>query len=160
MTRHPLKRFIGIDPGLSGGVAILDQVGQCWAVHDMPIVNGKVDCKALRGMVQWDGAHIAVEKVELRSGQCGVQTMLSNYGRILAVLELIENDYHLIASKDWQKGMGLPKARKEKIARYTMMAADRWTDWPFYGPGGGLKDGRAAACWIADKLRIKVQGLA
>ena len=147
-------RVIGIDPGKTGAFAMLNDRGGLY-LHDMPMRGSEIDsCSLYKSLwsLMWD--HVFVERVELRHNQSGVINMVANYGRILAVAEMSIGTGHSkqlieITSKEWQKQYNLPKDRKEKLKAYTAIAADMWPDQTFYGPKGGLKDGRAAAALIA-----------
>jgi len=81
-----MKSICGIDPGLSGGIAIISQDGVI--VEPMPSVEKEID---IAGLVRWLRAHrdeieIAyLEKVHAFPGASG-SSMLS-FGRIVGIIE-------------------------------------------------------------------------
>ena len=154
-----MRLHIGIDPGLKGGICIMSGSGTIVGLHDMPIRDKAVDVWELTRIinpVNWDTEVqvVCVEALGLRSAQAGVATMGANYGRLMAVLELCYANIVIVQPKAWQEGLDLPRSQKERLQRYTMMAADKWTQQEFFGPRGGMIDGRAAACWIAEYGRL------
>lgn len=84
---------VGIDPGKRGGLAALTYPGKrVYNVYDMPIVDGVVDAM---GIVNWllaiwekNTVFVGIERQQARPGQAGVVSNISNYGRILAAVEV------------------------------------------------------------------------
>ena len=92
----------GVDPGLTGGIAIHD--GETYNVFPMPVVGKSVDVLALRGLL--DGvSRVFVETPFLSSGNGGMLTSGANYGRILAVCEMAGLPVTLVRPADWVKKM-------------------------------------------------------
>lgn len=46
---------IGVDPGLSGAIALVDSYGVLLEVHDMPVLNKNVSVQLLHELCEWDG---------------------------------------------------------------------------------------------------------
>lgn len=120
--------IIGIDPGLSGGLAILSSVGP-------PMVT-KMPIKEISGMKRpspfdinhWITSYsmpfkrmIFIEKslpiVGSKRGMQQIQTTEQNYGFLLGVLSQL-NDINEINVKDWQKEMlgDMPRCMTTKEA--------------------------------------------
>ena len=94
--------IMGIDPGLKGGVAILN--GDSSISEKMPIIKSKriVDVGALQDLLIRHKPYIVyVERQRIMSKQAGAITTGANYGRILATLELCGIDYVEVAPKEW-----------------------------------------------------------
>lgn len=109
---------MGVDPGLSGAVAILDVVTEELTVHDMPTVElakGKgsariVSAQLLSTLIAGQNiTHAVVERVTAMPGQ-GVTGMFS-LGRSLGIVEGIIASYDipmtLVQPKEWQGIYGL-----------------------------------------------------
>lgn len=115
--------IIGIDPGLSGAVAILDTRANYFTVHDMPVFelkrNGKakreVNGPELARLVSEAGADIAVvEAVGAMPGQ-GVSSVFAfgkGFGIALGVLAgRIRTE--MVPPATWKKAMGLSGLGKD-----------------------------------------------
>jgi crossover junction endodeoxyribonuclease RuvC len=112
---------IGIDPGISGAIAIFED-GQLDAILDMPtlkIASGKTMKSHISaiGLVRiletWtlvsDGqAHIVIEKVGAMPGQ-GVTSMF-NFGRSAGIIEgvvaALQRPYTYVTPATWTKAVG------------------------------------------------------
>lgn len=101
--------IIGIDPGIKGGVGVLDTYENLF-VYDkfsMPLNRPRIDTTGLsRRLEFFGGSGIAyVEKQHVRGNQGGNFTIGVNYGRILAVLEMLHIPYTEVDPKTWQSRM-------------------------------------------------------
>lgn len=149
----------GIDPGLSGAVALLTD--DDLRVHDLPILNGRVDGYALRDII-CDFGHVrcvAVESASIRPGESGTSglTIGTNFGVILGVLMCLDRPIVHVSPQRWVSGLNLPRGGKtpaeKRRAKEARVARAKET-WPahadlFSGPRGGAKDGRADSALIA-----------
>ena len=117
-----MKTYIGIDPGLKGGVA---------AVHDGFLVgyerlevieksgNNTVDTLALEAFIySHHNPFVVVEKAQKISvGINGIASVWHSYGRIAGMLDALRLDYHVIRTpREWQREFWhrpkLPKGEK------------------------------------------------
>ena len=72
--------FIGIDPGLTGGVAILDEDGGLLTTTLMPRVGSDIDIRAVRDMLPlYDDLLVTLELQQVRQGQGGNLTTGCNW---------------------------------------------------------------------------------
>ena len=101
-----MKLYIGIDPGLSGGVAFIPTTGNPWA-HKMPETD-----RDLIDLLS-DSISLAEPKAMLElvhsSPQMGVKSAFTfgeGYGRLQAVLTSLWVPYERIRPQVWQKAMG------------------------------------------------------
>lgn len=118
---------IGIDPGVGGAIALLNQQNQFLAVQDMPvmIITGKrqtVNAAALsKILTAWvEGIKEPVicylEQVSAMPGQ-GVSSMFSfgvSYGVVQGVLSALNIPFVLVTPQAWKKRAGLIHAEKDK----------------------------------------------
>jgi len=109
---------LGIDPGLSGGIAFYftaatDRV----AVEDMPVAGSEVDVAALaRSINQYRPSSAFVELVHAMPKQ-GVSSTFRfgvAFGSVLGVLGACQVATHLVPPKRWQKHFHLSGGDKEQ----------------------------------------------
>lgn len=153
--------FIGIDPGLSGGVAALTIAGKLILADCMPVVPapipGKrwVDAAALRRLLVPTGIAervAAVERVGAMPGQ-GVSSSFGfgqSFGIVLGVLGAMGIGVELPVPQRWKKHHGLIKADKRASVG---IVARRWPDLNLKASDDGI----AEAILIADYLRSTYQ---
>jgi len=163
---HPdIHLYIGIDPGVSGAIAAIDQKQNVLLLKDWPGDEiGAADI--IRKLVRDYDADIkaALEKAQAVPGQATITKgkfgggpsprsqfkFGTNFGIWRGVLAAFQIPFGLPHPKTWQKGV-LAKAQDKKPA---MAAASRmFPKAEIYGPRGGKKDGRADALLIADWCR-------
>ncbi len=142
---------IGIDPGLSGALAVLSG-GSFEAVHDLPVIRDhslawidgselqSILLDALRGRT----AHAVVERVSAMPGQ-GVASSFSfgvGFGSVLSVLQAMQISIELVTPATWKRSLGLSKDKHASLhkARLLFPAADLRL---------AKHDGRAEALLIA-----------
>lgn len=119
---------IGIDPGLSGGLAVLDGNGALALACALPLIerksaSGKVkrtlDARALHEtLAQWPGARVYLEAVSAAPGM-GVTSAFSfghGAGVLDAVLALAGFEVHRVAPATWKRALRVPTAKSEARA--------------------------------------------
>lgn len=117
--------IVGMDPGLSGGISILDQEKMSLEVHPMPTIsNGRKDVLDPAGiariLVEAKVDRACIEKVGAMPGQ-GVTSMFS-FGYGAGVLEgicaALQIPYSFVIPQTWMKAVlsGLPKGVGEKAS--------------------------------------------
>lgn len=158
--------YVGIDPGRKGAIAFLvDQDEKSWEIDGwtipMPYLNKKLDTvalnKSLAAILMVYEVTAAVELQGYRPGQAGVVNTLSNYGRILAVLELMGLPHVEVAPATWSKALkiqpGLPT--KDKKAEAFRLARARWPSIVEREKLSPATDGRNEALLIARWLQMQ-----
>jgi hypothetical protein len=117
--------FLGIDPGLSGAVAVLDDDGALVCVHDTPILTLKVargirheyDVPGLVSLLapyRGSQAHVILEKSQPMPGQ-GTRSMFTigyGYGLWLGILGALRIPYTPVRPAVWKKAFS-PGTDKE-----------------------------------------------
>ena len=153
-----MSRVAGIDPGLSGAVALLDDEGmkplQVW---DMPTVKIMRNSKMKRELnlaelaeIIWqlgEGTPVFVERVGAMPGQ-GVTSMFSfgkSYGAVLGILAAYHHPVFHVAPQTWKKAVGVRDggkgASRLRASELFPSAAGQWSRVK--------DDGRAEAALIA-----------
>lgn len=112
-----MTRYIGIDPGLSGAIAVLNGTDSL-IVIDMPTMtverNGKAkrqvsatELAQLLGDAKSDDCHVFVERVSAMAGQ-GVTSVFSfgrSFGMIEGILAALRMPVTYVAPATWVKGV-------------------------------------------------------
>jgi hypothetical protein len=160
-------RYIGIDPGASGAVCILDpSINQTVFIDLNP---KKVPAVSVLGTLQdWHahvGCRIAVEDVHSMANMSARSNFVFGgmLWRILTILECVPAPYEMVTPKVWQKAVGAPSRKeaggpKELKQAVADMAQELYPSAELYGPKGGLKDGRSDSLMIAHYLRLTYGG--
>ncbi len=107
--------IVGIDPGIKGYIAIVKEE-KCLVTRDlsdfelikMPIENfgGRniVDTRKLREILTIGAAKVVIEEPHFVGKQSAQSLMTSctNFGRILAVLDILGHAYKTVRASEWQ----------------------------------------------------------
>ena len=151
--------FIGIDPGQSGALAMIDETnfGNNVAVlSDWP--GDEIAAAAIVREIKMNADHRkdillgAIERVHSMPKQGVASTFKfgTNYGIWRGILAAFEIPFYTVGVHQWQKGV-IQKAQDKKPA---LAAASRlFPEAELYSPRGGGKDGRADALLIAHWCR-------
>jgi crossover junction endodeoxyribonuclease RuvC len=153
---------IGIDPGLSGAVALVDEGKLRW-VEDMPVVPTRYKNKSrnvlnmgsLNGLFRAaaiiNGADcVSLEQISAMPGQ-GVTSMFrfgEVYGAIQALTAASYLPLHMVTPQKWKKHFGLNKAKGVSRAKASQLWPDKADLFKLV-----KHDGRAEAALIAEYLR-------
>lgn len=151
--------FLGIDPGKKGALALFDPSTQELNLVDMPVskrVNSKKGTEtnyALLAQVMRppEGVliHCVMEQVWSmpKEGVSSAHEFGRNNGALLTALAIYEIPYQLVTAAKWKKHFGLSQdkgASTTLAVRHFPKHRDQ-----FYGPRGGILDGRAEAALLA-----------
>jgi crossover junction endodeoxyribonuclease RuvC len=150
-----MSRIIGIDPGLSGAVAVL--YGDTLRVIDMPTMtverNGKakrqVSASELSELIyscQGEDCHVYCERVGAMAGQ-GVTSVFSfgrSFGMIEGILAAFKLPVTYVSPATWVKAVGRGQGKDASRARAMELFPNNQTDFKRV-----KDDGRADAALIA-----------
>ena len=154
--------YLGIDPGLSGGISLFDPSDWSLESIDMPTAAGRKVKKAARKQTDYNGLAAVLQlppgvvvKALLENvwsqpndGAIQAHNFGLNVGAIRGVLATYDLEPELILPTTWKKHFGLigteKKASVEKAFEKFPNSIDVLT-----GPRGGAKDGRCEASLIA-----------
>jgi len=147
--------YVGIDPGLSGAIAVFDLKNGKLTIHDMPTMEIRVG-KSNKNVIserqlvtildEPKGAVAFCEKVNAMPGQ-GVTSMFNfgmGFGIVRGVLAALGYGYTLVTPAQWKKKLGVPQGKDG--SRHRAMEL-----FPAYAELFRRKkdDGRAEAALIA-----------
>ena len=128
-----MRVFVGIDPGLSGGLAAIDGVGRIVDVMPMPRLNGSSGPLDMHAIKSWfstlkkrGDVVAALERVSARPGE-GVKSTLTagvNWGFLKGMLIAISARHSEPTPQQWKKELGLPKrtGKERKQAKQDAIA--------------------------------------
>lgn len=147
---------MGIDPGLSGAWALIDEAGRYVSAGDMHNEDGRVLTRHVWAeMVQSvsiNRVKVALELVHSMPKQGLSSTFVfgAAYGCALALGNMFDEPAVLVTPNKWKKFYGLNADKNKSSA----LARDMWPDAPIE-----LKkhNGRAEALLIANYLRLRIE---
>jgi len=166
------KIYIGIDPGKSGAVAIINE-DKSVQIFDTPTTKIETNQKTKSGnkkkknlylesemvnlLKQFQGknVHIALEKVHSMPGQ-GVSSMFSmgeGYGLWRGIMSAFQLSYTLITPQSWKKEMLHGLGKEKSISCYR--AKQLFPNVELYTKNGRALDGRGDALLLAEYARRK-----
>jgi crossover junction endodeoxyribonuclease RuvC len=147
---------LGIDPGVNGALAILDEAGNCRGVLDMPTLAavGSKSRRVIDGpaLIRWlgklpVGRTIAVlEEVSSmpRDGHVGAFAFGRSYGIIETALAAARIPFRTVRPQVWKKAMGVLADKDQARQRASQLIPSGAHHWPLK-----KHDGRAEAALIA-----------
>ena len=156
-----MTTIVGIDPGISGAVALLDTDGWFIHVYDMPIktmqkagknsrMKNRVDALVLFETLAFRDIQAGYIEQVFSSPQMGVVSAFTfgeNMGACEAILQVVADEVIPVLPAMWKKALGCTKDKKKTVDRACKLF--QCEPDAFQGPQGGLKDGRAEAALIA-----------
>jgi crossover junction endodeoxyribonuclease RuvC len=155
------RRFVGIDPGSTGAVVILDERGSIELASLMPIrkvgKRSEVDAAALAAMVASDQeTRACVENVTaFGMGRTSAFTFGKNLGAVHAVLDVLNIPTMRVLPRLWQEVFWCRQNVEDTKTAAVACVLDRW---PQMASALKLKkhQGIADAVLIAEWLRLTV----
>lgn len=150
--------MIGIDPGQKGAIGFISfnvAKDKTYDVIDMPEQIGKGLFLILKKIKEdHNSIFCMLEQAQPmpKQGVVGVFTYGMGYGKIKAVLEILEIPYQEVRPAIWKKEFSLIK--KDKAAS-VKVAQQLFPNIEFYTERGRMLDGRAEALLLAEYGRRK-----
>jgi len=148
------KIFMGIDPGKSGAVAVIDENCRPLEIYDCPVGEPEM-AKVIKEIVEKypQEEYIilgAVERVHAmpKQGVSSVFTFGKNFGNWTMALAYAEIPFLLPTPQAWQKGL-MVKSNGSKKSKSFVAASRLFPTAELKGSKGGIKDGRCDALLIA-----------
>lgn len=165
-----MKKFVGIDVGLDGGIAVMD-LDRNLELFTIPKIKTKVDLPALAAIFEGfrDNTYVCVEDVHSIFGSSAKGNF--NFGRIAGILEALVvsqnfQAYQLVQPKVWQKEIWtnhdmiykVAKTKKVDTKATSLLAAKRlFPRENFIATARSTKphDGLFDAALIAEYCRLR-----
>ena len=122
---------IGIDPGLSGAVAILDQAGELVSVTDLPVIrdlslawiDGNELQSIILGALQGRTAGAIIERVSSMPGQ-GIASSFQfgvGFGSVLSILQALYIPLEFVTAAVWKRSYGLGKDKHASLHKARLL---------------------------------------
>lgn len=122
---------IGIDPGLTGAIAILAADGSFVSVADLPVIRDAklawIDGSELQSMIltslEGRTAVAVVERVSSMPGQ-GIASSFQfgvGFGSVLGVLQALHIRIELITASSWKRSYGLSKDKRASLHKARLL---------------------------------------
>ena len=110
---HSNKKYIGIDPGKSGGIMVINETGEVEA-YKCPekVLDMSILFKLIVGDTAPDDVNLLMERVWARPGNAvrAAFTYGVNYGQWLGIAASYEIKMYTVLPNNWIKWVGCPKA--------------------------------------------------
>lgn len=158
--------ILGVDPGASGALAILDHDGAIIAIEDMPAATGAALGACIRTLLDdiapWQIERAWIEGAAARPGQSAPATwkQAANHGGILAALGALSIPVEIVQTPTWRKthGITIPAtvAKADKRKHGKQMSRQKAMElWPADAHlfRRVKDDGRAEAALLAEHGR-------
>lgn len=130
-----MTSFIGIDPGVSGGIAILNDRGQVGSIYKRPptlygllVVLRNLHSESCHGepckvMLERVGGFMGftAENAAGKINPASAHTMFKfgqGYGHLEALITAADLDFELVSPAVWQRGVGIVKRKGEPQSRW------------------------------------------
>ena len=155
MSERPAY-VLGIDPGLSGALAIFDLCTRDVEVFDMPVTDGKVDPAKLAAIVDMCKTRgpvvAAIELVSSMPRQKGSFNFGVSAGILQGVLGALGVPFSMVQPAQWKGACGLRRGVNETQAQNKTRARELAMKlWPEQADSFKRvrDDGRAESCLLA-----------
>jgi hypothetical protein len=105
----------GIDPGLGGGLAVVNDFGDCETIL-MPVKDGIVDGAAvMRFFVEHGVEFVVIERTHSMPRQGVKSTFTFGFvsGQVMGVTQVMLVPHKYVRPQEWKKAWGLIKADKD-----------------------------------------------
>lgn len=146
-----MSRIMGIDPGVAGGLCVIDTVACTMALLPMPLEAGvkgkdKVSARGLIEAIRSADPDAAFLEDVFASPQMGVTSAFSfgdGFGCTRTAILSHDIALYLVRPQIWKSATKTPKDKKQATTRAAQIFPDAHK--VFFGPRGGIKDGLAEA---------------
>ena len=147
-----MQKFMGIDPGKSGGVGVVGEKGNLLAALKVGDSTWVERADALRGLVDGYGgcvtAYLEAVHAMPKQGVSSTFRFGQDFGFWIGVLSALEVPYQLVSPSKWQRSIGCLTGGNKTISRQA--AHQLWPDHSRL-----LTNATADACLIAEYGRRK-----
>jgi hypothetical protein len=115
----------GIDPGLHGAIAVLNEAGDCDTIH-MPVMGDKLVIDG-GAVARWLGERspnlVVIERAQAmpehlqkrKQGAASTFRFGQTYGQLLGVLQASAFPYRIVGAADWKRALHL--SRDKELSR-------------------------------------------
>lgn len=163
----PDQIYVGIDPGQTGAIAILDDRGSLIDCLDLPVMGGEPLILELQSILtahapaEWTMVAIEEPFANQRASSISQLNQGILYGILLGALQSAGHPIERIKPQRWKSEMSVPMGSKytpkEKKELARKRASDLWPESAHFWAEAKRHD-RAEAALLAECLRRRVTG--
>jgi len=168
LPTHECSHYVGIDPGFTGSIGMMNLAGTSLRVWDMPVTKGKDDSsrqfdlgglrELFKRIRKFPSVAVALEWPTTRPGEGAERS--KRFGVGMGLLEafcyLSDLDTFKLPPASWKQRLGLPGKTDPESGPVCLAFYERfYASWRglLLGPKRGLRDGRMDALLLAHFLR-------
>lgn len=164
------KYYIGIDPGISGGLACIGSSGVIVDIIAMPTMKvGKKNKLDIKEIAKWIKGKATEEMIRMiaieeqramhKQGVTSTFTTGRSYGLLEGVVAALELPYSIIRPLEWQKAMfaGLPRGNTKEHSKQIAQQLYPGQDFKRTPKCSKIHDGLTDATLIAEYIRRKIK---
>lgn len=121
-------RVIGIDPGITGAIALHD-AGRLTALQDMPVFDSRVDGAAVATLLREmkpDCVYIETSHAMPRNGSIASFSLGMNTGIVIGVVQSLSHPLFRITPVRWKMKMGVKRLDKNALRG---VVREMYPDW-------------------------------
>lgn len=110
-------RVLGIDPGLTGALALLNDEGALVGVHDIPTVDGQIDGYQLKlTIAALAPDHVFVELLHAmpKNGSRAAFSQGDSWGAIRTAIQCARIPYTTVTPSKWKQRLGITRGATDK----------------------------------------------
>ena len=143
---------LGIDPGITGALALLESDGQPELVADLPVIrdgrlawiDGSQLQSTLLNAIRGRSCRAIVERVSAmpRQGIASAFAFGVGFGSVLAVLQALHLPLELVTAAQWKRALGLSSDKRASLDKARLL-------FPTADLALAKHDGRAEALLLA-----------
>ncbi len=123
-------KIVGIDPGVTGAIAV-HEGGVLTVIEDMPVLNGRVDGKALCDlMLDYVPHAVYLENTQAmpKNGSIASYSLGLNTGIVVGVVQSLSYPLVRVRPSEWKKKMGVTRMDKNAIRGIVREIYPQWAD--------------------------------
>ena len=162
--------YIGIDPGISGGIACLSEAGEIHYKTVMPVITegtrNRLDAPAIAKWLKERMNEAPIRMIGIEQQQAmpkqGVTSCFiigKGFGLLEGIVAALELPYMIIRSHNWQKVMfqSLPKNKTKALSAKVAAQLFPKEDFKKSSRCTNVHDGLTDAALIAEYIRRKIK---
>jgi crossover junction endodeoxyribonuclease RuvC len=158
-----MTNILGIDPGLKGGWALMNDDGELMGCGRMPLTllprsKKGVDAAELYRLIRYASVgdlvdYVCIEQVHAmpKQGVSSSFTFGMGYGAVISVAQFLGGELFLSVPRVWKGHFGLAREKRASLAKAAELWPDELVDWSVLA-----NDGIAEAALIAEYCRERL----
>lgn len=164
------KFYVGIDPGINGGLACLDHAGNIRKITVMPVIKvGTKNKLDSRYIIAWFKKCFTEEEIRIvaieeqrpmhKQGLTSTFSIGRGYGILEGIVAALDLPYEIIRPVDWQREMfrGFPKGKTKDLSVRVAQQLYPKQNFKRSSRCTNIHDGMTDAVLISEYIRRKIK---